>query len=210
MDEVRASIAELELPAAAEAWSDAGFAVRDDATRIGTVPIRFGGRAAWIIAGPRRAALDGLPTEVGPPADPGAAPEHPIGALAIDHVVAFTSSLERTIEAFEASGIRCRRVREVGPPGERLRQAFFRFGEVICEVVEVPEDQAGPGGAARFWGLTITVEDLDHAVGELGPERCGTIRDAVQPDRRIATIRKRAGLGLPVALITPEPAGPSA
>lgn len=210
MDEIRASIAELRLGAEAAAWSAAGFAVEGESTRIGRVPVRFGAATEWVLAGPARDELDGLPTELGPPADPGAAPEHPIGALAIDHVVVFTSSLERTIEAFEASRIRCRRVREAGPAEEQLRQAFFRFGEVICEVVEVPEDQAGPGGAARFWGLTITVEDLDRAVGQLGPERCGTIRDAVQPGRRIATIRKRAGLGLPVALITPEPAGPSA
>jgi hypothetical protein len=29
------------------------------------------------------------------------------------------------------------------------------------------------------------------------------VKDAVQPGRRIATVRKQAGLGLPVALITP-------
>jgi hypothetical protein len=38
----------------------------------------------------------------------------------------------------------------------------------------------------------------------------GEIRDAVQPGRRIATLRRSAGLALPVALMTPavaEPAG---
>ena len=50
----------------------------------------------------------------------------------------------------------------------------------------------------------MTVADLDFAAAELG-SLLGTIRDAVQPGRRIATIRRQAGLGLPVALITPEP-----
>jgi hypothetical protein len=73
--------------------------------------------------------------------------------------------------------------------------------------VQVPEEQAGPDGAARFWGLTITVADLDGAVADLG-SLCGTIRDAVQPGRRIVTLKREAGLGLPVALITPEPERP--
>jgi hypothetical protein len=48
------------------------------------------------------------------------------------------------------------------------------------------------------------VADLERVAGELG-ERVGSIRDAVQPGRRIATVRERAGLGIPVALISPEP-----
>jgi hypothetical protein len=32
----------------------------------------------------------------------------------------------------------------------------------------------------------------------------GDIRDAVQPGRRIATVRREAGLGVPVALMTPR------
>ena len=72
----------------------------------------------------------------------------------------------------------------------------------VLDSFVVPADQAGPDGAARFWGLTVTVADLDGAVADLGP-LCGSPRDAVQPGRRIATIKREAGLGLPVALITP-------
>jgi len=54
----------------------------------------------------------------------------------------------------------------------------------------------------------LAVADLD-ACAELLGERLGSIRDAVQPGRRIATVRKSAGLGLPVALISArlEPIG---
>ena len=107
--------------------------------------------------------------------------------------------------------MRCRRVREVGPPeAERsIRQAFFRFGEVICEVVEVPAEQLDTDRQARLWGLTVELADLEGAVAELG-DRVGEIRDAVQRGRRIATFNRAAGLGVPVALISPEPAPRSA
>ena len=35
-------------------------------------------------------------------------------------------------------------------------------------------------------------------------ERVGEVRDAVQPGRRIATLRRSAGLAIPVALMTPS------
>ena len=203
-DEIEARIAELRLKAEPRAWAEAGFEITDGATRIGTVPVRFAGSHGWTLSGPASADFDGLPTELAETPAGGQEPvaEHPNGAASIDHVVVFTPSLERTVEAFEANRVRCRRIREVGPPDRRLRQGFFRLGEVIAEVVEVPAEQAGPDGAARFWGLTITVADLDGLVAELGP-LCGTPRDAVQPGRRIATIKREAGLGLPVALISP-------
>ncbi len=81
-----------------------------------------------------------------------------------------------------------------------LRQGFFRLGEVILEAVEHAKVEPGP---ARFWGITFAVADLDAAAELLG-EQLGSVRDAVQPGRRIATLRKQAGLGLPVALISPE------
>jgi hypothetical protein len=45
------------------------------------------------------------------------------------------------------------------------------------------------------------VADLDACAALLGG-RLGEVRDAVQPGRRIATIRREAGLGVPVALIS--------
>ncbi|MBK5116797.1 MAG: glyoxalase [Thermoleophilia bacterium] len=212
MSDVRPQITELHLNADPGAWAAAGFELDPsrERLRLGSTVLGFdgstsgkGGLAAWTLGGVSATDFDGLPTAAAAGAA-GAPAEHPNTAFQIDHLVVFTPDLERTIAAFEAAGVRCRRIREVGPPEQQLRQAFFRFGEVIAEVVQVPADQVGPDGAARFWGLTVTVTDLDFAVAELG-ELVGSVRDAVQPGRRIATIRKQAGLGLPVALITPEP-----
>ena len=61
-----------------------------------------------------------------------------------------------------------------------------------------------PDGPARFWGLVVIVSDLDALALELG-ERLGTVRDAVQPGRRIAPLRPSAGLGPALAFMDPEP-----
>jgi hypothetical protein len=112
--------------------------------------------------------------------------------------VVFTPDLERTTQALEEAGIERRRVREVETSDGPLRQGFFRFGKVILEVVEHAKVEPGP---ALFWGITFAVEDLG-ACAELLGDRLGSIRDAVQPGRRIATVRRTAALGLLVALIS--------
>jgi hypothetical protein len=47
--------------------------------------------------------------------------------------------------------------------------------------------------------VTFVVDDVDVVRAHVGPAKA-----AVQPGRRIATVREGAGLGLPVALITPR------
>ena len=118
-------------------------------------------------------------------------------AIRIDHLVVFTPELKRTITAFEGAGIDLRRIREPDEPGPPVRQAFFRLGEVICEVVE---NARAPDGPAAFWGVTFAVADLGRCAEIFGPDM-GEIHDAVQPGRRIATARRDANLGIPVAFI---------
>ena len=141
--------------------------------------------------------LDGLPTDSVAPMSPVYA-DHPIGATGLDHVVVMTSDLERTSAAIAAAtGCELKRIREIGS----MRQGFHRIGRggLIVELVERPEI---PDGPAAFWGLVVIVDDLDAACELLGPDRISAPKDAVQPGRRIATIRSDAGLGLPVALMT--------
>lgn len=180
------------------AWERAGFALAGDLLVVGSVSIRLGGEMGWTITGLPAAELDGLPTGIVYSFEEPEPGEHPIGATRIDHLVVLTPALERTKVAFERAGIRCRRVREDGGPSGDMRQAFFRLGEVIVEVVEVPDGADEP---TRFWGVTFAVADLESAVAGLG-DLCSPARDAVQPGRRIATLKREAGLGLPVALIS--------
>ncbi len=117
-----------------------------------------------------------------------------------------TPDLDRSVEALQAAGLDLRRIREQPTPAGAPRQAFFRLGEVILEVVQEPEGAlaARPDatdGPARFWGLALLSEDLDLTVEQLG-EHVSEIRTAVQPGRRIATLRRSAGLAMPVALMS--------
>ena len=113
-------------------------------------------------------------------------------------MVVSTADLERTSgEIAMATGCELKRIREVGT----MRQGFHRIGRggLIVELVERPDLPAGP---ATFWGLVLIVDDLDAAHELLGADRISAPKDAVQPGRRIATVRSEVGLGLPVALMT--------
>ena len=156
-----------------------------------------GGIVGWSLRGAQGTELDGLATTDAPPEQLETAARHPNTAVRVDHLVVFTPELKRTIAAFEGAGIGLRRIREPDEPGPPVRQAFFRLGEVICEVVE---NARAPEGPAVFWGITFAVADLDRCADLLGP-RMGEIHDAVQPGRRIATARRDANLAIPVAFI---------
>jgi hypothetical protein len=195
---------ELELGGHSGPWERLGFAVDPDGSvRIGSVRLRFAGGEpgirAWALSGVEPSDIDGLPFATGTAAAPADTPAaHPNGALRLDHVVVFSPELDRTFAALEAAGLELRRVRDAGTAEHPLRQGFYRLGEVVLEVVGNVE----PAGQARFWGLVVVVEDLDAAAARLG-EHAGRVKDAVQPGRRIATVRDSAGLGLPVAFMSP-------
>ncbi len=103
------------------------------------------------------------------------------------------------------AGLDLRRIREEPTPAGAPRQAFFRLGPVILEVVQEPPEAIERGGADRpafFWGLAFVAADLERTVARLGDD-VSEIRDAIQPGRRIATLRRSAGLSVPVALMSP-------
>ncbi|HAP76380.1 MAG TPA: hypothetical protein DCR14_09890, partial [Acidimicrobiaceae bacterium] len=157
------------------------------------------GVTGWTLADapdPTLSSIDGLPTSHGePPTD--AAPSHRLGIHSWDHLVVMTSSLERTCAAIEAAtAAPLKRVREAGS----IRQGFHRLGELIIEVVESPQVQSSSAG---FWGFVWNVVDLHDVCEQLGPDLIGLPKAAVQPGRFIATVRSAAGLGVPLALMTP-------
>ncbi len=137
-----------------------------------------------------------------PPALP-----HPNGVVSIDHLVAVSPSFERSVAALQEAGLDLRRIREEPTPAGAPRQAFFRLGREILEMVAEPEEvveaKGGPERPVRFWGLALLVDDLDATVARMAPH-AGEPRAAVQPGRRIATLKRSAGLAVPVALITRE------
>lgn len=212
---VSPTIDELTIADEPAAWAALGFAVEGDVCVVGEVRIRLAGSYAgerlvgWSLREVAATELDGLPTARSerPPPD-GAAP-HPNGVSGLDHVVAITPDLERTVAALARAGLDLRRIREEPTPAGAPRQAFFRLGTTILEVVQEPPEaieRAGGDRPAFFWGLALLAPDLDATAASLG-DRVGEVRDAIQPGRRIATLRRSAGLALPIALITPRPPG---
>jgi hypothetical protein len=198
------NVAALRVGGEVERWRELGFEVGSDGVVVaGRIRIellasaRSGRIASWALEGPEvPKSIDGLPTDTAPRTADDVA--HPNGVTGIDHVVVLTPSLERTTEAFAEIGVECRRVRE---PGGDIRQGFFLLGDVLIEVVEGPGAEADK--PATLWGITLIVADIDRAASLLG-DKAGEVKDAVQPGRRITTVRKEASGGLPLALITPR------
>jgi hypothetical protein len=206
------ALVELHIADPPERWRALGFDVDEDGSfvlggvRIGLGGSGGGGITAWAIRGIDISAdgIDGLETVVPihPPSEPAS---HPNGATGLDHVVILTPDFDRTAAALEKAGMPLTRVREVGrgpdDPGS-FRQGFRRLGPAILELVEVLNEP--PRGPARFWGLVVVVKDIDALADRLG-ERVGKVRTAVQPGRRITTLRSSAELGPAVAFMDPEP-----
>ena len=207
-------------------WTSIGFTVDDHGVcRVGAVGVRLVGArtergrgiVGWTLvdrgpADPDRQDggvhdLDGLPTVLAGAHDVDAPtrdlpPAHPNGVTRIDHLVVITPDLDRTTAAIEALGIEARRTREAG---RGRRQRFFRLGEVILELVG-PVEPSG-AGPATFWGLAFTVADIDATTGHL-VGRTGEPRTAVQPGRRIATLRPGDDLSVPIAFMSSADAVP--
>jgi hypothetical protein len=207
------TVAEITLADEPERWEALGFAVVADAVQLGTVRIALVGKntgrgiLGWSLRDATSVELDGLPTAMSDPQMPHiAAPEHANGITAIDHLVAMSPALDRSVQALESAGLDLRRIREQPTPAGAPRQAFFRLGEVILELVQEPDEvlaarKAGMNGPSRFWGLALLSDDLERTVERFG-EHSSEIRAAVQPGRRIATLRRSAGLAVPVALMS--------
>jgi hypothetical protein len=207
------SVGEFEVADPPEAWARAGFSVGSDSVcRIGGVGVRLVGRdrgagiVGWSLRGlPSGVSVDdvdGVPTtRSGDATEVSVAPSlHPNGVIAIDHVVLMSPNLGRTVESLAAVGVRPRRERDTELGGRPMRQIFFRLGDVIVEVVGSPAT-AGEGPSS-LWGLTYVVTDIDATASFFG-DRTGPVKDAVQPGRRIGTLRHQEfGMSVPTALIS--------
>ena len=204
------TLEKLEVADPADAWTGAGFTVDfDDVCRIGGVRIRLVGHntgtgiVGWSLRGlpPENSLddLDGIPTTrsdavIATPAT------HANGVTAIDHVVLMSPDLDRTVEALAAVGVEPRRQRDAELGGRPIRQIFFRLGEVIVEVVGSPDTASE--GPSTLWGLTYVVTDIDATASFFG-DRTAPVKDAVQPGRRITTLRHHElGMSVRTAMIS--------
>src|ERR1700754_3537667 len=124
MSAAGAALVELVLAADRSAWADAGFLVAaPSVVRVGSVRLELAGAAAGkrivrcALSGVDSDDFDGLPiarvatrsadgavpaADAGAPHADGPVPTHPNGVTRIDHVIAFTPDLDRTVAAGQA------------------------------------------------------------------------------------------------------------
>lgn len=213
----RVTIDEIVLADEPERWRSLGFVLDGDRVQLGSVFVRLIGDAArsasapgmleWALRAIASTELDGLPTARSTTVSPPPAPAHPNGVEAIDHVVAMTPSLDRSVRVLQDAGLDLRRIREQPTPAGAPRQAFFRLGAEILELVQEPDEALARGREddserpARLWGLALLSNDLERTVAALG-EQAGEPRDAVQPARRIVTVKRSAGVAVPLAVMS--------
>jgi hypothetical protein len=187
MADVRLASVQILVGDPAASWERLGFVVGADGVALEGVTVVPVGEGELSVAVPDLAmsGADGLALRAADTPRVAAA-AHPNGAFAVDHVVALTDSLTRTVDALVAAGLDPRRT---SPP-----MAFLRMGPCILEVVE----RAGVE-APFLWGLVVVTPELPAS------EWVGEPRDAVQPGRRIATVRGETGLSCALAFMTPRP-----
>lgn len=203
-------VAELRLACSVESWRNLGFAITTDhgssLVHVAGLDLRFDqtptGDIGWTLLGDSTSdePIDGIDTRWVTETRELDAVSNAIDIVSIDHIVIMTGDLERTSRAIdERMGLPRKRVRDAGGG---VRQGFHRAGDIILEVVERPDLPTGQ--PASIWGLVLVVDDIDATVAWLGPDAVGSPRDAVQPGRRIASLRREVGLGLAVAFMTPH------
>ena len=186
------TIDELVIADEPECWAALGFTVVGECCQLGSVCVRLAGRGAgrgivrWSLRAIAAVELDGLPTMRSRSPVPLLAPVHPNGALAIDHVVAMSPALERSVQALGAAGLELRRIREQPTPAGAPRQAFFRLGAEVLEVVQEPDSVVERGGGRDRPARPRVLGPLEAAPGVLdgswgGVAACAELYRAPQP-----------------------------
>lgn len=181
----------IRLGTSPDALRRLGLAADGDRAGVGGVTIEAAAGAGILGLDLVGATDDALPLVTVPPTSDG---DHPIGAIAVDHVVVLAGDVRAAI-------------RDLGAEPRRLDERDGRvYGFVVAETALL--EFVGPAEVddrpPRLWGLALTVADLEAAAAWLG-EACSATKDAVQPGRRIATVRHDAiGLGVPTVLLSPR------
>ena len=202
----------LEIADEPEVWREIGFDVdADGVCVVGGIEHRLIGQrtdarglVAWAVSGidTGTTSIDGIPTKVVPASEALANKTQPNHVFRIDHLVVRTSDTPRTAKALEQVGLERRGASDTTSSGEVVDMTFFWVGDTLLELVGPPTPHAEPK-PAKFMGIAYASQDLDATANFLG-DLCSVPKDAVQPGRRIAALRRGAGSSLPMAFMTPH------
>ncbi len=140
----------------------------------------------------------GLRIALYPTMAPPPAPAGPVEC--IDHLVIGSGNSGAVADHFAANlGLEIKR--KMIRPGTSAQLAFGKLHDVVLEFAGPPGPKDGPV-EAKFWGLVLTVKDIDAVVASIRAAGydCSDTRPAVQPGAKIATVKANTG-GVPLAII---------
>ena len=192
-----------------DAWRAAGFRVVGNEVSFGKAVVELAGSDAE--RGVLGWSIDGVDTDIEqiPTVPRGASrdartgsPDHTNAMFAIDHVVVQTGDVDQTVQAFVDVGMAERRRATMSMPAGERQQAFLWAGRVIVEIVGPvePDPEAGMG----IWGLALVSSNLKTTAHVLAANMSEP-RDAIQPGRKIATVRTRAlDISVPIVVMSPH------
>ena len=199
------------------AWRAAGFDVLGNELRLGKVVIELVGSAGQ--RGFHGWAIDGVTTDIEHIPRIQDPPEQQTEALAetssssslnaifaIDHVVVTTNDVARTVASFERVGLQERRTTTTSTPMGERRQSFLWAGRVIIEVIGPVDAELADrnDGHASIWGLALVASNL-QVTSQVLDSALSEPRDAVQPGRKIATMRtKELDISVPIVVMSPH------
>lgn len=201
------AITELHIADDPQVWTDLGFVVVDGRCRVGSVDLILTGPAAgdgitgWTWSGAAHPDFGAIKTAVvddpvGPPSPP-----HPNGAVAMFYVVLMGPTYGEAVAALAAAGVTSSKPTVMGK-GKRARlRSLAPAGGIEIEVIG--SDEPDPERDWDLWGVIIEVADLDALAERLG-SNLRSIKTAMQPHRRIATLDASAGSSVPIAFLSGE------
>lgn len=200
-----AAITELQIADDPAIWADLGFTVEGDRCRVGTVDLILTGSdsgngiTGWTWHGSPDAGFGTIETAFAdqPPGD--AASEHPNTAAAMFYVVLMGPSHPDLVSALETVGTTVSEPTTMGRSDAAMLRSLAPAGGIEVEVIAPAT--ADPDRSWELWGVIIEVADIDALATRLR-SRLKSVKPAMQPGRRIATLDRSAGSSVPIAFMT--------
>ena len=205
----RPTLTALHLGDPADRWEALGFTVVDDTIALAGLRLVLGRPSRASSAG-RSPGSSRSPTSTASRRPSSHGPSRRRHATRTARLSSTTSSSRRPTSIgpprrWRCTGCRCAGFARWGtsPP----RAAFGRAsGASARGSWSSSRPSRCPPGPAAFWGLVVVLPDLGWLASHLGSGVVGEPKPAVQPGRQIVTLKRAAGLGQPLAFMSPDPA----
>ena len=203
--DIEPTIAELHVGDDPSAWERLGFCINENRSLIGRTEVVFSdgpkGIHSWVLRNSMPSQFGPIPTTFTENPVPNPSIAHPNGSIGFHHVVLMVPEFDIGKTALSNAGVHVEQGRPFGSTEKAMLRSAPKMGDIELELI-------GPESEDRsrhwqLWGLVVAVSDID-ATSELLGDLLGQVKPAVQPHRRIATLKKEAELGVAVAFLGPK------